>query len=58
MEANAHLVNTLAGLVIIYLGGAVFCYFLIVGYMRSLPFKLDRGGTIDGAASCASSGRS
>ena len=31
MEANAHLVNTLAGLVIIYLGGAVFCYFLIVG---------------------------
>ena len=40
MEANAHLVNTLAGLVIIYLGGAVFCYFLIVGYMRSLPFEL------------------
>lgn len=49
MEANAHLVNTLAGLVIIYLGGAVFCYFLIVGYMRSLPFELIEAARIDGA---------
>ena len=49
MEATAHLVNTLAGLVIIYLGGAVFCYFLIVGYMRSLPFELIEAARIDGA---------
>ena len=49
MEAQAHLVNTLAGLVIIYLGGAVFCYFLIVGYMRSLPFELIEAARIDGA---------
>ena len=43
------MVNTLAGLVIIYLGGAVFCYFLIVGYMRSLPFELIEAARIDGA---------
>ena len=49
MEANANLVNTLAGLVLIYLGGAVFCYFLIVGYMRSLPFELIEAARIDGA---------
>ena len=49
MEAQAHLVNTLAGLTIIYLGGAVFCYFLIVGYMKSLPFELIEAARIDGA---------
>ena len=31
------------------LGGAVFCYFLIVGYMRSLPFELIEAARIDGA---------
>lgn len=49
MEAGVHLVNTLAGLVLIYLGGAVFCYFLIVGYMRSLPFELIEAARIVGA---------
>lgn len=49
MEAGVHLVNTLAGLVLIYLGGAVFCYFLIIGYMRSLPFELIEAARIDGA---------
>lgn len=49
MEAQVGLVNTLAGLVVIYLGGAVFCYFLIVGYMRSLPFELIEAARIDGA---------
>ncbi len=49
MEANFHLVNTFAGLILIYLGGAVFCYFLIVGYMRSLPFELIEAARIDGA---------
>jgi len=50
MEAQAHLVNTLAGLTIIYLGGAVFCYFLIVGYMKSLPFELIEAARIDGCS--------
>ena len=49
MEAQVGLVNTLTGLVVIYLGGAIFCYFLIVGYMRSLPFELIEAARIDGA---------
>lgn len=49
MESQAGLVNTLQGLVVMYLGGAVFCYFLIVGYMRSLPFDLIEAARIDGA---------
>lgn len=49
MEAQTHIVNTLGGLVLIYLGGCVFCYFLIVGYMRSLPFELIEAARIDGA---------
>lgn len=49
MEAKAGLVNTLLGLIVIYLGGAVFCYFLTVGYMRSLPFELIEAARIDGA---------
>ena len=48
MEAQTHIVNTLGGLVLIYLGGCVFCYFLIVGYMRSLPFELIEVARIDG----------
>ena len=50
MEASAGLVNTLEGLVVMYLGGAVFCYYLIVGYMRTLPFELIEAARIDGAS--------
>lgn len=49
MEAQVGLVNTLLGLVIMYLGGAVFCYFLIVGYMRKLPWEVIEAARIDGA---------
>lgn len=49
MEAALGLVNSLAGLVLIYLGGAVFCYFLIVGYMRKLPLDVLEAARIDGA---------
>ncbi|MCI1978345.1 MAG: carbohydrate ABC transporter permease [Bifidobacteriaceae bacterium] len=49
MESQVGLVNTLEGLIVMYLGGAVFCYFLIVGYMRSLPFELIEAARIDGA---------
>ncbi|KAB8287234.1 ABC transporter, permease protein [Bifidobacterium ramosum] len=49
MEAQTGLVNTLTGLVVLYLGGSVFCYFLIVGYMRKLPFELVEAARIDGA---------
>lgn len=49
LEARFGLVNSLTGLIIIYLAGAIFCYFLIVGYMRKLPAELIEAAKIDGA---------
>lgn len=49
VESSVGLVNTLLGLIVMYLGGAVFCYFLIVGYMQSLPFEVIEAARIDGA---------
>lgn len=49
MEANFGLVDSLAGLIILYLGGATFCYFLIVQYMMKLPQELFEAARIDGA---------
>ncbi|TYB62188.1 carbohydrate ABC transporter permease [Nonomuraea sp. PA05] len=49
MEAALGLVNSLTGLILIYLGGAIFCYFLIVGYMRKLPMSVLEAAVIDGA---------
>ncbi|MEU9652094.1 carbohydrate ABC transporter permease [Streptomyces sp. NPDC048110] len=49
MEAQAGLVNSLTGLILIYLGSAIFCYFLIVGYMRKLPLEILEAARIDGA---------
>lgn len=37
MFAKVGLTDSLLGLILLYTAGAVFCYFLIVGYMRSLP---------------------
>lgn len=49
MEASFKLTDTLIGLIILYLGGAIFCYFLVVGYMRKLPGELFEAAKIDGA---------
>lgn len=43
------LVDTLSGLIAIYLAGSVFCYFLILGYMRSVPIEIIEAARIDGA---------
>ncbi len=43
------LVDTLTGLVIMYLGGSIFCYFLIQGYIRTLPFEIVEAARLDGA---------
>ena len=43
------LVDTLNGLIFMYSGGAIFCYFLIQGYMRTLPFEIIEAARIDGA---------
>ena len=49
MESSWGLVDSLLGLIVLYLGGTVFCYFLIVGYMRSLPQELFEAAKLDGA---------
>lgn len=49
MESAAHLTDTLLGLIILYLAGATFCYFLIVQYMMGLPQELFEAARIDGA---------
>ncbi|BDZ41408.1 ABC transporter permease [Paraoerskovia sediminicola] len=45
-----NLVDDLNGLVVMYLGGSIFCYFLIQGYMRTLPFEVIEAARIDGAS--------
>lgn len=49
MMADWHLVDHLASVICIYAGGAAFCYYLIVGYMRGLPQSLFEAARLDGA---------
>lgn len=49
MESALGLTNSIIGLIALYMGSCVFCYFLIVGYMRSLPQELFEAAKIDGA---------
>lgn len=49
MESAVGLVDSLLGLIVLYMGSCVFCYFLIVGYMSSLPQELFEAAKIDGA---------
>jgi len=46
---GAQLVDDLNGLVVMYSAGAIFCYFLIQGYMRTLPFEVIEAAMLDGA---------
>lgn len=50
MLVSVELVDTLNGLVVLYAAGAIFCYFLIQGYMRSLPFDVIEAAMLDGAS--------
>lgn len=43
------LVDTLSGLIAVYSGGAVFCYLVIIGYMRTIPTEIFEAARIDGA---------
>lgn len=49
MESSIGLTDTLTGLVALYMCSCVFCYFLIVGYMKALPQELFEAAKIDGA---------
>ncbi|MCJ1694486.1 MULTISPECIES: carbohydrate ABC transporter permease [Rathayibacter] len=47
--ASAGLVDSLEGLILLYAAGSIFCYFLIQGYMKSLPLEIFEAARIDGA---------
>ena len=49
MEAAVGLVDSLLGLIILYLANSIFCYMLTVGYMRKLPMEVLEAARIDGA---------
>lgn len=47
---GVHLVDSLNGLIVMYSCGSIFCYFLIVGYMRTVPGEILEAARIDGAS--------
>ena len=49
MMVKSGLVNSLSGLVVVYMAGAVFCFFIIDGYMSTIPKELVEAAKIDGA---------
>lgn len=48
--AQLGLVDSLLGLILLYTAGSVFCYFLIVGYMRTIPGEMIEAAKLDGAS--------
>lgn len=42
------LIDSLYGLIILYMGGAVFVFFLVMGYMKTIPKELGEAAIIDG----------
>lgn len=49
MLVGVQLVDSLNGLIVLYSTGSIFCYFLIVGYMRSVPAEILEAARLDGA---------
>lgn len=49
MLVHARLVDSVNGLVVMYACGSIFCYFLILGYMRTVPLEILEAARIDGA---------
>lgn len=47
--AQLRLVDSLPGLIVLYTAGSIFCYFLIVGYMRTIPGEMIEAAKLDGA---------
>lgn len=50
LMTSLQLVNKLYGLIFLYLGGAVFVFFLMLGYMRTIPKELSEAAIIDGCS--------
>ena len=52
------LVDTLTGLVVFYSSGSIFCFFLVQGYLRTIPTEIIEAARIDGRVRSRSSGAS
>lgn len=50
LMTNLKLVDKLYGLTTMYLGGSVFVFFLILGYMKTIPRDLSEAAIIDGCS--------
>ncbi|WP_129670172.1 carbohydrate ABC transporter permease [Phytoactinopolyspora endophytica] len=48
MMADVQLIDSLNGLVVLYSAGSIFCYFLIQGYMKTVPHEIIEAARIDG----------
>lgn len=49
MWVAVHLVDSLIGLILLYCAGSVFCYFLIAGYIKTVPYEIVEAAKVDGA---------
>ncbi|MDF2958480.1 MAG: transporter permease [Paenibacillus sp.] len=47
---DLNLVNSMSGLIVFYTSGSVFSFFLIMGYMRTVPKELAEAAIIDGCS--------
>jgi raffinose/stachyose/melibiose transport system permease protein len=50
LMTNLHLVDKLYGLILLYLSGSVFAFFITLGYMKTIPKELIEAATIDGCS--------
>ncbi|WP_058308499.1 carbohydrate ABC transporter permease [Gracilibacillus massiliensis] len=50
LMVNFQFVDKLYGLVFVYMIGTIFCFFLTMGYMRTIPKDLIEAATIDGCS--------
>jgi len=48
LMSDLHLIDKIYGLIILYLSGAVFVFFLMMGYMKTIPRELSEAAVIDG----------
>ncbi|MDQ0919372.1 carbohydrate ABC transporter permease [Paenibacillus sp. V4I5] len=50
LMTDFHLTDKLSGLILLYMGGSVFVFFLMTGYMKTIPRELTEAAIIDGCS--------
>ncbi|MFC4305257.1 carbohydrate ABC transporter permease [Cohnella boryungensis] len=50
LMSDLHLIDKIYGLIILYMSGSVFVFFLMMGYMKSIPRELTEAAVIDGCS--------